>query len=187
MCWRPQISGYSYSRVAAIQIDVHPAGDTRPTRHTHPTLSPCMVLDHMYLTRSTHSNLLCSHQWNWAGSLLPRKRTPDTIYSTSADRSTGLYLVSLPKQSLKQWGQSQHSIDGRLLGLPGLYLRHAIDTFNTCSRGPTHRSLTDTGGGYNLRGVGFHITLPDFPNRLSSTFHLRAPPGLRLSNLNISL
>jgi hypothetical protein len=31
--------------------------------------------------------------------------------------------------------------------------------------GPTHRSLTDTGGGYN---------------------HLRAPSGLRLSNLNIA-
>jgi hypothetical protein len=35
-----------------------------------------------------------------------------------------------------------------------------IGTFNTCSRGPTHQSLIDTGRGYN---------------------HLRAPPGLRLS------
>jgi hypothetical protein len=45
-----------------------------------------------------------------------------------------------------------------LLGLPGSYHQHAIGTFNTCSRGPTHRSLTDTGGGYNLRGVGLPHT-----------------------------
>jgi hypothetical protein len=40
-----------------------------------------------------------------------------------------------------------------------------IVTFNTFSWGPIHRSLTNTDGGYN---------------------HLRAPPGLRLSNLNIA-
>jgi hypothetical protein len=38
--------------------------------------------------------------------------------------------------------------------------QHAISTFNTCSRGPTHRSLTNTGGGYNLWGTGLpHTTL----------------------------
>jgi hypothetical protein len=57
------------------------------------------------------------------------------------------------------------SVDGKLLGLPGPYHRYAIGTFNTCWQGPTHRSLTNTGGGYN---------------------HLRALPDLRLSNLNIA-
>jgi hypothetical protein len=57
-------------------------------------------------------------------------------------------------------GKSQASVDGRLLGLSGLYHRHVIGTFNTCSRGPTHRSLTDTGRGYN---------------------HLRAPPSLQFN------
>jgi hypothetical protein len=33
----------------------------------HPTLSLHMVLDHTYLTRSTHSNLSHSHQQSWAG------------------------------------------------------------------------------------------------------------------------
>jgi hypothetical protein len=47
----------------------------------------------------------------------------------------------------------------------GPIYQHTIGTFNTCSRGPIHRSLTDTGGGYN---------------------NLRAPPGLKLSNLNIA-
>jgi hypothetical protein len=51
--------------------------------------------------------------------------------------------------------KSQASVDNRLLGLPDPYLWHAIGTFNTCSWGPTHRSLTDTGRGYNLGGVGF--------------------------------
>jgi hypothetical protein len=30
-----------------------------------------------------------------------------------------------------------------------------LSMFNTCSRGPTYLSLTDTGGGYNLGGAGF--------------------------------
>jgi hypothetical protein len=48
----------------------------------------------------------------------------------------------------------QAPVDGRLLGLLCPYHQHVIGTFNTCLRGSTHRSLTDTGGGYNLRGVG---------------------------------
>jgi hypothetical protein len=83
--------------------------------------------------------------------------------------------------------ESQTSVDGRLLGLPDSYHRHAISTFNTCSRGPSHRSLTDTGRGYNLVGAGLPIPLPDLPNRRSYTFHLIAPPGLRLSIINIIL
>jgi hypothetical protein len=70
MCWRPQTSSYSYPRVVVIRIDVHPAGETRPTCHTHPTLSPHMVPDHTYLTRSTCSNISRSRQQSWAGSLL---------------------------------------------------------------------------------------------------------------------
>jgi hypothetical protein len=52
-----QTSGYSYPRVTVIRIDVHTAGETRPTRHTLPTLSPRMVQDHTYLTWFTYSNL----------------------------------------------------------------------------------------------------------------------------------
>jgi hypothetical protein len=54
---------------------------------------------------------------------------------------------------------SQAPVSDQLLALPGSYHRHVIGTFNTCSRGPIHRSLTDTGGGYNFRGAGLpHIT-----------------------------
>jgi predicted nucleic acid-binding Zn ribbon protein len=71
----------------------------------------------------------------------------------------------LSQDSHRISGGKAPSIDGRLLDLPDPYHRYAIDTFNTYSRGPTHRSLTDTGGGYN---------------------QLRVLPGLRLSNLNIA-
>jgi hypothetical protein len=77
----------------------------------------------------------------------------------------GTYPVSLPRQLLKQWRQSQPSIDNRLLGLLGLYLWHVIDMFNTYSRGSTHRSLIDTGDGYNFEGVDFpdHTPQPSQP------------------------
>jgi hypothetical protein len=61
---------------------------------------------------------------------------------------------------MKQWGQSQPSVDGRLLSLPGPYHWHVIGTFNTCSRGPTNLSLINIGGGYNLEGDGFPHTTP---------------------------
>jgi hypothetical protein len=163
---------YLYPRVAVIWIDVHLAGETRPTHHMHPTLSPRMVLDYTYLTRSTHSNLSRSHQQSWAGPLILRKRAPNTIHSTTTDRSASLYPVSLLSQSMKQWGQSQPSVDGRLLVLLGPYHRHMIGTFNTCSRGSTHRSLTDTGGGYNFEGV----ILPHHTPWASQLTVLRYPP-----------
>jgi hypothetical protein len=94
------------------------------------------------------------------------KGIPDYIPSMPADRSMGAHLVSLLLSTKEVVGLSQGSIDSRLLGLPDPYLRHAIGLFNTCSRGPTRRSSTGTGGGYN---------------------HVRALPGLRLSNLHISL
>jgi hypothetical protein len=101
-----------------------------------------------------------SRQQSWAGSLLSRKGALGIIHSTSVDRSVDPYPVSLSNQPMKQWGQSQASIDSRLLGLLGPYHQHVIGTFNTFSRVPTHRSLNDTGGGYNLGGAVFPHTTP---------------------------
>jgi hypothetical protein len=73
-----------------------------------------------------------------------------------------------------QWssGESQTSVDSSLLGLPGPYHRHAIDTFNTCLRMPTHWSLTDTCGGYNLGGAGFPHTTPRLSQPAISTKYI---------------
>jgi hypothetical protein len=64
---------------------------------------------------------------------------------------------------------SQTPVDGRLIGLPGSYYRHAISTFNTCSRIPTPRSLTDTGGGYHIENLRIATSLsPPFPSEGST-------------------
>jgi hypothetical protein len=86
-----------------------------------------------------------------------------------------------PKPTNEAVDLSQASVDGKLIGLPGPYHHDAIGTFNTCLRGPTHRSLTNTGAGYSFRGADFsHTTLWPF-QPVVSPFHLRALPDLRLS------
>jgi hypothetical protein len=177
---RPQTSGYSYPRVAAIRIDVHPAGETQPTRHMLSTLSLRMAHDHTYLTWSTYSNLSYNHQQIWTDPLHPRRRAPDTIHSTPAIWSAGPYPASLPQQP-KSSGEKSTHVYNWLIGLPGSYHRHAIGTFNTCSRGPTERSLIDTGGGYNLGGAVLpHTHSPTFPTSCPH-FLLMAPPGLHFN------
>jgi hypothetical protein len=68
---------------------------------------------------------------------------------STARRLTDPWVHTQFLSRANQWssGESQISIDSRLLGLPGPYHRYAIGMFNTCSRGPTHRSSTDTGRG----------------------------------------
>jgi hypothetical protein len=69
-----------------------------------------------------------------------------------------------PEPANEARGISQAPVDDQLLGLPGSYYRYVIGTFNTCSCGLTHRSLTDTGGGYNLGGADLPYThSPAFP------------------------
>jgi hypothetical protein len=88
-----------------------------------------------------------------------------------------------PEPANEAGGISQASDGDQLLDLPGPYHRHTIDTFNTCSWGPTERSLTDTGGDYNLGGAGLpHTHSPIF---LISClyFPLVAPPGLQFNQV----
>jgi hypothetical protein len=61
--------------------------------------------------------------------------------------------------------------------------QYAIGTFNTCSRGPTHWSLTNIGGGYSLRGAGFSHITPRLSQPTVSNFHLGAPPGLQFNQV----
>jgi hypothetical protein len=78
---------------------------------------------------------------------------------------------------------NQACVIDRLLGLLGPLHQYAISTFNTCSWGLTHQSLTDTGGGYNLGGVSLpHHTL--WLSQLTvSAFHERALPGLQFNQI----
>jgi hypothetical protein len=133
-----------------------------------------------------HDNLLQAiNNVGWTLLLLRKKGFRHNPQPGWVIRMSPTYFLS--QHSHWSSNESQTSIDSRLLGLPDPYHRHAIGTFNTCSRGPTHRSLTDTGGGYNLAGVDLPTPLLDLFNRRSNTFHLMAPPGLRISIISISL
>jgi hypothetical protein len=77
-------------------------GKPRPTCHTLPTLSPCMVQDHTYLTWSTYTNPSWDTDRFRKIPLLLSKMAPDTIHSTPVDRSMGPYPASLPSQLMKQ-------------------------------------------------------------------------------------
>jgi hypothetical protein len=81
-------------------------GKTWPTRHTLFILTLHMVQDHTYLTWSTYSNLSYSRQQIWTDPLHLRRRAPDIIHNTLANRSTGSYPPSLPQQPMEQWGKS---------------------------------------------------------------------------------
>jgi hypothetical protein len=84
-----------------------------------------------------------------------RKRNSQLHPSTSADRSTGPHLVSLPLTTIETVEKVKHLLTTSYIGLLGLYYKHVISTFNTYSRVLTHRCLTDTDEGYNLGGAGF--------------------------------
>jgi hypothetical protein len=147
-------------------------GKTRLTRHTHSTLSPRMVLDHTYCTRSTHSNLSRTRQQICTDPLPQRRRAPEIIHSSTAVWSTGPYPASLPQQSMRQWGKDK--------------LLHVIRTFNTCSRGPTHRSLTNTAGATALKAPTFHIPLPDHPYQRSPLFTYGPRPVSSLTTIPLT-
>jgi hypothetical protein len=108
MCWWPQTSGYSYPRVATIRIDEHPTGETRPTHDMHPTLSPSMVPDHMYLTQLTHSNLSPIIDRVEQSHYFREKGIPDYITSTPTDQSVGPHLVSLLLSSKEVVEKAKH-------------------------------------------------------------------------------
>jgi hypothetical protein len=117
----------------------------------------------------------------YSRSTAPEKKGSRHNPQRTADRSVGPYPASLPSQLMKQWGQSQASINGQLLGFLGPYHQYAIGIFNTCSRGPTERSLTDTCEGlqpWRCRLSTYHSST--FPTNYLP-FPLVAPPGLHLT------
>jgi hypothetical protein len=164
-----------------IQIDVHPAGEN-PTNTSH-TLPASVHIRPVYTFYGQSPYVATFHESSTELSRLtaPEKKGFQHNPQRAADRSTGPYPASLPSQPMKQWGQSQASINSRLLDLLGPYHQYAIGTFNTCSRGSTEWSLTNTSGGYNLGGAGLpHIHSPTFPTRCPH-FPLVASPGLQLT------
>jgi hypothetical protein len=116
------------------------------------------------------------------GSTAPEKKK--LLTQSSTRRLTDPYvrhLVSLPQQSFK------HMLATSYISLLGPYHQHMISMFNTCSRVPTPRFLTDPSEDYKLRGAVFpHYTpRPSQPTVLC--FSLVVVLSLRLPNININL
>jgi hypothetical protein len=112
---------YSYPRVTTIQIDVHPAGETRPTRHTLLTLGPRMALNHTYLMWSTYSNLSRAAKKFGRIPLLLRNRDPRLHLQHAGGLICGSPPNFSPLTASEAVGLSQASIDDMLLGLLGPY------------------------------------------------------------------
>jgi hypothetical protein len=143
-------------------------GKTRPTRHV------CFPRQSTYARRMLPAGGPCTWQYftliqqSWTDSLPPRKSAPDS--SSQPDWVVrGTRLSFSPNIAIEAVRLSQTSIDNRRLGLPGPCHQHAISTFNTFSRVPTPRSLTDTGGGYHIENLGIATSLsPPFPSEGST-------------------
>jgi hypothetical protein len=78
--------------------------------------------------------------------------TPERNLGDSKIDRPGRCLGSPHSPSLTRLGVGERGfgqVVTRLHRLAGPIYQHVIGTFNTCSWGPTHWSLTDTGEGYN--------------------------------------
>jgi hypothetical protein len=165
-----------------IWIDVHPAGEIliNTTRtlltpvHVHPTYAFCGQSTYVATIRKLSIALdrpYCSREKG-----LPTQPQLGWVIHRSATQF-------LSQHSYWSSNESQTSVDSRLLGLSGPYHRHAISTFNTCSRGSTHRSLMDTGGGYNLSWVRLLHSTSTLFYHLSIAWANDDPPRDRITRV----
>jgi hypothetical protein len=169
MWWLPWTSGYSYPKVAVIQIDVHPTGinptnttHTLPTLvHVHPAYASCGWSPYVATFCETLTDLDISH-------------------CTLADRSVGTYPTSLPSQPMKQ-GRKSSSCRWRTTRFTGLispacdqYVQYLLTGVNPSVLNRHKRGLQP----WRYRLSTYHsLTFPTS----CLPFPLKAPPDLRLS------
>jgi hypothetical protein len=181
MWWLPQTSGYSYPRVAVIWIDVQTAGE-------NPTNTPRMLPTPVHACPAyafyRQSSYVTTFHWlprNENMSLHPKKvlATKDRLAQPSSWVTSFLLPCDSPGEGKR--GFSPMVTQLHQLTRP---ISPACDWYvHTCSRGPTKRSLTDTGGGYNLGGAGLpHTHSPTFPTSCLR-FPLMAPLSLQFNKV----
>jgi hypothetical protein len=172
---------YSYLRVASIQIDVHPAAEnptnTPYTSHAQSAYGPKPYVSHVVNTYQP----FVSHRQIWTDPTAPEKKGSRHNPQHAGRSIYGSVPNFSPKPTNEAVSLSHAYVDDEL-GLLGPCHHHAIGTFNTCSRGPTHRTLIKTGGSYNLKGADFPHTTPQPSQSMVSPFHLRAPPSLQFNH-----
>jgi hypothetical protein len=156
-------------------------GKTRPIQHV------CFPCQSTYARHTLPAGSprtwqpFTSHRQIWMDPTTPKKKgSRHNPQHTSEPIHESVPSFS-PKPTSEAVDLSQASVDDKLLGLLCPYHQHTIGTFNTCSWGSTHRSLTDTGGGYNLGGADFSHTTSRPSKPAVFPFHLRVTSGLKLS------
>jgi hypothetical protein len=151
MCWLLQTSGYSYLRVAVIGINVHLAGKN-PTNTTRMLPTPVQIRPaYASCGRSPYVANFCEMPIDLARSHCSWEKGLLTQSTARQLTNPWVHTQFLSRTRLWSWGRKPSSCRWPTIRFTGPISRHAIGTFNTCSRGPTERSLTDTGRGYNLR------------------------------------
>jgi hypothetical protein len=153
--------------------------DTHNTYTFH--ISPRMSLVRFLWVVSIRGNL--SRWLNRVGQIhCSREKVLLTPPLSLAEWPTEPTSVSLPNTTIGAVHLSQTYIDEHATSV---YWAHITSMWSVHSilahERPTHRSLTDTGGGCNFGGVAFQHTTPRPSQPAVSTFHLKAPPGLKLS------
>jgi hypothetical protein len=166
--WQPQTSGYSYPRVTVIWIDVHPAGEnlTNTPRtistpvHVRLTYASCGQSLYMatFHTNPTELDRFTAPEKKWSRLRLPARLSgpwdPPQFLSQHNHWSSALKPNICRQQATRFTGPISPACDR---------------TFNTCSRVPNPRSLTDTDGGYHIENLKIATTLsPPFPSKGST-------------------
>jgi hypothetical protein len=131
-------------------------GKTRPTHHVRFPLQPM----HARHTLSTGS----PRMWqSFTGSheveIVPYTRKKSWQLKTDwPSRRLGWHHSSSHVTALQKGREVSAQLLHSYISLLGPYHQHTIGAFNTCSRVPTHRSITDTGGGATTFEVpAYHI------------------------------
>jgi hypothetical protein len=116
MWWLSQTSGTHIWESLWFESMYTLQGKIQPTHHTLFTLSPHMVIDHTYLTRSTCSNLSRSCQQSWTDSLLLRKRKFWLLPEHAGWPICGSPSSFSPLHNHRSNGESHTNVNNRLLG-----------------------------------------------------------------------
>jgi hypothetical protein len=175
------------SESCVIRINVHHLGETWYTWHVR------FLRQSMYATctlpvggpRTWEPFTLT--QKSWTDLLLPRQSAPD-LTSQPDWVAHETHLSFSPKHN--HWSNAlKPSICWQTgyMGSLGPYHQHVISTFNTYSWGPTHRSLTDTGGGYNLGSASLPHHTPQPSQWMVLRFPPKGPTRSQVNKLNIDL
>jgi hypothetical protein len=119
MWWLPQTSGYSYSRVTAIQIDVHPAGKN-PTNTPHASHAQSTYGSGPYVSHVVHIWQPCA----LSSAVMDRATAPEKKGAWQISQHDGWPIHGSipnfsPEPAIEVVGGKPPSVDGILLGLPG--------------------------------------------------------------------